>query len=346
MYLIRRIGQSLGILWGILTLLFLIFYALGDPTEYLVGESADEATRAAIRRQYGLDQPLPLQYLAYLNQLSPLGLSDSTQEELPKWVLLRLGRRELALKMPDLGRSFQTRGRVSELIGPRLEGTALLALAAMLLAAPLGILLGVLAALRYQRPADRLILSLSVLGISAPSFFVGVLILWLFAVQGRAWSGLPAGGYAFVQETFSEGRRLDLRYLLLPALALGIRPLAVFVQLTRSAMLETLGMDYVRTARAKGLSPWRVLALHALRNAINPVLTSISGWLASLLAGAFFIEYIFDWQGIGKLMIDALGTNDFPVIIACALLMGLIFTCVSLLTDLLYRWLDPRVRLG
>jgi len=138
---------------------------------------------------------------------------------------------------------------------------------------------------------------------------------------------------------------LVLRNLLLPALALGVRPLAIFIQLTRSSLLDVLSLDYVRTAQAKGLASWVVLTRHALRNALNPVLTAVTSWLASLLAGAFFIEYIFNWQGIGKLMIDALTQNDFPVIIGCALTVGSIFVLISILTDWLYAWLDPRVQL-
>jgi len=235
---------------------------------------------------------------------------------------------------------------VAELIGDRIGGTALLALAAILIAACLGLPLGVIAALRYGKPLDQGILSVSVLGVSAPSFFVGVLVAYLFAVKWQSWTGLNLSGFVWEDYLFRDGQRLVLKNLLLPALALGIRPLAIFIQLTRSSMLDVLGLDYVRTARAKGLSPRRVLVSHALRNALNPVLTALTGWLASLLAGAFFIEYIFNWQGLGKLIIDALLQTDIPVIIGGALTVGLIFVGISLLTDLLYAWLDPRVKLG
>ena len=346
-FLLKRIWQGIWVVWGIVSLLFVIFYALGDPTDYLVEDNADEATKAAIRAKYGLDKPLWSQYLTYLNDLSPLGiLGAGEMEEVPYIGIVSTEGGSFAFKAPQLGRSYQTGGRVAPMVSSRLEGTLILAISAILFAGILGILLGSWAAIRQGSALDKTILSISVLGISAPSFFMGVLIAWLFAVVLGEYTGLGVSGYMFEENLFSEGRRLVLKRLFLPALALGIRPLAVFIQLTRSSMIEVLSQDYIRTGRAKGLNRWQLILRHALRNALNPVLTSITGWLASLLAGAFFIEYIFNWQGIGKLTIDALNTNDFPVIIACALFVGLIFVVVSILTDLLYTLLDPRVKIG
>lgn len=345
-FLLKRIWQGIWVIWGIVSLLFVIFYALGDPTDYLVEDNADEATKAAIRAKYGLDQPLGIQYLTYLNALSPIGiLQVEEREEVSHLSIFSLSSSVFALKIPQLGRSYQTGGKVGDMVQSRLEGTLILALSAIFFAAILGISLGAWAALRQGTAIDKTILSASVLGISAPSFFMGVLIAWLFAVVLGDVTGLNVSGYMFEENLFSEGRHLVLRNLFLPAFALGIRPLAVFIQLTRSSMIEVLAEDYVRTGRAKGLNHTNLLLRHVLRNALNPVLTSMTGWLASLLAGAFFIEYIFNWQGIGKLTIDALNTNDFPVIIACALFVGLIFVVVSILTDLAYTFLDPRVKL-
>ena len=341
MYGLRRLIQSVGIIWGIVTLLFFIFYALGDPTAYIVGDQADEATKEAIRKKYELDKPLYVQYLNYLNDLSPLGAVDSSYSG----AYLPLISESFAFKWPNLGRSLQSRQPVGELLSNRILGTAILALAALSFAALLGIVLGILAALRHQTWVDRFILSTSVLGISAPSFFIGVLVAWIFAVEFREFTGLNVTGYIWEPYIFDSGHQLVLKNLFLPALALGIRPLAVFIQLTRSSMIEVLGSDYIRTARAKGLSDVQVIVKHALRNALNPVLTAVTGWLASLLAGAFFIEYIFNWKGIGKLMIDALNTNDFPVILGCALTIGIFFVVINILTDVLYRVLDPRVQL-
>lgn len=333
MYFLNRILQGLLVLWGIVSLLFLIFYTLGDPVEYLVEDQADADTKAAIRARYGLDQPLPVQYAKYLNQLSPLGFRDAPEQG-------------FGFKAPGLGRSYQTNQPVAEMIGSRIEGTLILALSAILIAAFLGVGLGVVAALNRDNWLDRSILSFSVLGISAPSFFIGVLVAWLFAVRFRHFTDLNVSGHLYEENVFSPGRHLVLKNLFLPAIALGVRPLAVFIQLTRSSMLDVLQADFIRTAKAKGLAPWRVQMQHALRNALNPVLTSATGWLASLLAGAFFIEYIFDWQGVGKLTIDALNTNDFPVILGAAMFIGSVFVLVSMVTDVLYRVLDPRVRLS
>ena len=298
--------------------------------------------KPAVRKKYKLDQPFILQYFYYLNDLSPIGGVDPQEET----DYLPIISHKLTLKWPNLGRSLQTRQPVAELLGNRIVGTAILAFSALAFAASLGILLGVLSAISHQSWVDKLILSTSVLGISAPSFFIGVLIAWIFAVKFRYLTGLNVTGYMWEPQIFEKGHTLVLKNLFLPALALGIRPLAVFTQLTRSSMLDVLSSDYIRTARAKGLSERRVLIRHALRNALNPVLTSISGWLASLLAGAFFIEYIFNWKGIGKLMIDALNTNDFPVILGCSLCIGIIFVGINMLTDWLYGVLDPRVKLG
>jgi peptide/nickel transport system permease protein len=346
MRIFNQLIQGILVIWGIVSLLFVIFYGLGDPTSFLVGDQADEATKASVRQKYGLDQPIAVQYFSYLNGLSPLGwLSEDAGKQTRHISLLRAGTGTISLKSPDLGRSFQSNQAVTPMISSRLEGTMILALSAIVFASVLGIGLGMLAAMKRDSWWDRGILSLSVLGISAPSFFIGVLIAWLFAVVLRDWTGLNVTGHIFEEKVFEPGREVVLKNLLLPALSLGIRPLAIFIQLTRSSMLDVLNTDYVRTARAKGLPQRTILFRHALRNALNPVITSITGWLASLLAGAFFIEYIFNWQGIGKLMIDALEKQDLPVILGTAIFIGVVFVGITILTDASYRLLDPRVRL-
>ena len=181
------------------------------------------------------------------------------------------------------------------------------------------------------------------LGVSVPSFFAGILIAWFFGYVLADITGLSMFGSLYEIDPY-KGKMLALQNLILPAIALGIRPLAIITQLTRSSMLDVLSQDYIRTATAKGLAPKTVIIKHALRNALNPVLTSVSGWLASLLAGAFFIEYIFNWHGIGKLTVDALLTADFPVVMGSVLFIALIFVIVNTLADILYGVLDPRVR--
>jgi ABC-type dipeptide/oligopeptide/nickel transport system permease component len=184
----------------------------------------------------------------------------------------------------------------------------------------------------------------SVLGISAPSFFMGILIAWLFGFVWSETTGLHMTGSLFDTDPFT-GRSLQLKNLILPALTLGIRPLAIITQLTRSAMLDVLNQDYIRTAYAKGLGHRRIIFGHALRNAINPVITAITGWFAELLAGAFFIEFIFGWKGIGKLTVDALEKLDYPVVMGSVLLTASLFVVINIIADLTYTVVDPRIKI-
>ena len=214
----------------------------------------------------------------------------------------------------------------------------------MFFALVVGITLGVISALHKDSWIDRLSLVLSTLGMSLPSFFAAILIAWLFAYVLADWTGLNMFGNLFSVDDYGEGEYLDLKNLILPAFTLGIRPLATLTQLTRNSMLEALSQDYIRTARAKGISFKRVVLRHALRNALNPVVTSASGWLASLLAGAVFVEYVFDWKGMGVVIVDALDQYDFPVVMGAILFICVLLVIINILTDLIYGWLDPRVR--
>jgi len=183
-----------------------------------------------------------------------------------------------------------------------------------------------------------------VLGISAPSFFMGILIAWLFGFVWSDITGLQMTGSLYDTDPFT-GRELQLKNLILPAFTLGIRPLAIITQLTRSSMLDVLGQDYIRTAYAKGLSRTTIVFRHGLRNAINPVITAITGWFAELLAGAFFIEFIFGWKGIGKITVDALEKLDYPVVMGSVLLTAALFVLMNILADLTYSVIDPRIKL-
>jgi peptide/nickel transport system permease protein len=343
----RRILSGLLVVWGIVTLLFVIFNLLGSPAEAMTDENTDEATRKAVESAYHLDRSLFVQYLFYLNDLSPIGMVDHFEadgKEIGHFRLLGLGQGKcLAIKAPWLRRSFQNNRKVSERLAEHLPGTIVLAVASMLFAMALGMPLGVISALKKGKWVDRLITFLTLLGISAPSFFMAVLIIRVFAVDLGPWTGFKSSGYLWEENIFSEGYRVHLANLVLPALALGLRPLSIITQLTRASMDEALAADYVRTAHAKGLSERTVLLRHAFRNALNPVLTSISGWFASLLAGAFFIETIFDWQGLGKLTIEALGAKDYPMILGSAILIGVMFVIINIVVDVLYTVVDPRV---
>ena len=224
-----------------------------------------------------------------------------------------------------------------------LPGTAMLALAAMAFASVTGILLGVIAAVKKDSWMDTTAIFSSILGISAPSFFMGIIIAWVFGFLLSRYTGLQMVGSWFDINELTGERYLTLRNLLLPAVTLGIRPLAIITQLTRSSMLDTLGQDYIRTAYAKGLSRRVVIGKHALRNALNPVITAITGWFAELLAGAFFVEYIFGWKGIGKVTVDALEKLDFPVVMGSVLISSGFFILINMLADIIYRVMDPRI---
>ncbi len=251
----------------------------------------------------------------------------------------------MALKKPYLRRSFRTRKRVDEIVIERLEGTFWLASSAMVLATILGVALGMLAALNYSTFWDRFLLSISTLGISVPSFVAAILMSMIFGYHFGDWTGLKPTGYMWEVDAINGGQRLVLANLILPCITLGIRPMAIIAQLTRSSMLEVLSKDFIRTARAKGLNKYRVIFKHALKNALNPVVTAISGWLASLMAGAFFVEHIFNWKGIGAETINAVHFLDMPVIMAMTLIVAVVFIAANIFVDIIYSTLDPKVRL-
>jgi len=345
-YIIKRILYGILVMLGIVVLVFFLFQGFGDPSRLIMGQRADAATQENIRKELYLDQPKWKQFFLYLNDVSPIGIHSSTEIKQKQLRGIFVGNEtKLGLKFPYLRRSYQTRKDVWEIIMIALPRTMLLAFAAMLIATLIGIPLGVLAAVKKDTWMDTSAVFGSILGISAPSFFMGIVIAYLFGFVWREYTGLHMTGSLYDVDPF-EGKTLQLQNLILPALTLGIRPLAIITQLTRSAMLDVLTQDYIRTAYSKGLSRRVVIWKHALRNALNPVITAITGWFAELLAGAFFVEYIFGWNGIGKLTVDALEKLDFPVVMGAVLVSSFFFIVVNLLADILYGVVDPRVRVG
>ena len=344
-FLLRKLSYGLLVLLGVVMLVFFLFNVLpGDPARLTLGQRADVTSLENVRRELHLDQPIPLQFLLYLNDLSPVSVHTQT-EGLHYVSLLHFGGdKVLVLKTPYLRRSYQGKKDVWEILTEALPGTLILAIAAMLFATVAGISLGVLSAVKQNTWMDTGAVFASVVGISAPSFFMGIVLAYLFGFVLSDYTGLHMTGSLFEIDAFA-GRTLNLRNLILPAITLGIRPLAIIVQLTRSAMLDVLHQDYIRTAYAKGLPPRIVIFRHALRNALNPVITAITGWFAELLAGAFFVEYIFGWKGIGKVTVDALEKFDFPVLMGSVLFTAGIFVMINLLADLLYTIVDPRIKL-
>lgn len=344
-FISRKLLYGLLVLVGVVILVFFLFQGFGDPARLIIGQTGDSATINNIRKELALDQPKWRQFILYLNDISPVSIyskEDIVNREL-KGIFVG-GDTRLAVKFPYLRRSYQSRRAVADVLLEALPGTLVLAFTAMLIATVLGILLGVLAAVKQNTWMDTSAVFASVLGISAPSFFMGIVLAYVFGFVLSDITGLHMTGSLYEYDVF-EGKQLQLQHLILPALTLGLRPLAIITQLTRSAMLDVLSMDYIRTAYAKGLSKRAVVFKHALRNALNPVVTAITGWFAELLAGAFFVEYIFGWKGIGKITVDALEKLDFPVVMGSVLMTATFFIVVNLLADILYGIIDPRVRL-
>lgn len=356
-YIAKRLLYGLLVLLGVVTLVFFLFNILpGDPARMVLGQRADEESIRVINRDLGLDQPLGIQYATYLNDLSPLSLHNNRSTDSPFYLspdkyapystLLSIGHTSIVIKAPYLRRSYQSQRKVGDIISGAFPQTALLAIVAMVIALLIGIPLGILSALHKDSWIDRTTLLLSTLGMSLPSFFAAILIAWLFAYVLADYTGLNLFGNLYSVDNYGEGEYIDLRNLILPAITLGIRPLATLTQLTKNSMLEALSQDYIRTATAKGISRRRVVVRHALRNALGPVTTSASGWLASLLAGAVFVEYVFDWKGLGVVIVDALDQYDFPVVMGSILFICLMLVIINILTDIAYAALDPRIRLA
>lgn len=343
---LKKIAYSFLVLLGVVALVFLMFQGFGDPAKMIVGQTGDKKTLDNIRKDLYLDQPKWKQFILYLNDVSPLAIhskADIEKKEL-KGIFIG-GNIKLALKIPYLRNSYQTKKSVGSVLMEALPGTLLLALAAMLFATVIGILLGVLAAVKKGTWMDTSAVFASIAGISAPSFFMSIVIAYLFGVVLHPYTGLNLTGSWFEMDEVTGEKYLTLKNLILPAFTLGIRPLSIITQLTRSSMLDVLNQDYIRTAYAKGLGKRTVVLRHALRNALNPVITAITGWFAELLAGAFFVEYIFGWRGIGKITVDALEKLDYPVVMGSVLISACIFILINTMADLLYSVVDPRVKL-
>lgn len=349
-YIIRKILYGLAVLWGVVTLVFFLFNIVpGDPVRMMLGQRADESDVQAIREELGLNQSVFKQYTDYLNDLMPISFYEEESRDKYDyfkkcWVLTTIGDVDVVLKTPYLRYSYQSKRSVGTILSEAFPNTLILATVAIAFALVLGVFIGVMAAVVNTDFVNKLTLFITTIGMSLPSFFAAILVAWLFGYVWESFTGLSMTGNLYSVDDYGNGSYLDIKNLILPAFTLGLRPLAVVVELTRTSLLEALSMDYIRTARAKGLKQWRIVTVHALRNAMTPVVTAISGWFASLLAGAVFVEYVFDWKGIGVIIVDALDTFDFPVIMGAVLLIGFMLIIINIVVDIIYGILDPRVR--
>jgi len=349
----QKVGYAIITVFGVVTVIFFLFSVLpGDPAQMMLGQNETQEQLQKQKEKYGFDKPISQQYLLYLNDLSPLSwhsqeASDFTYFEDDKYSgikLLNISTGGLYLKYPYLRTSFQRQDQdVVDIIKQTLPNTAILAISSIIVALLIGIFLGIISALQKDTWIDKGIQVLSTLGMSLPSFFSAILAAWLFGFVLQEYTGLNMTGNLYELDDFGEEKRLHFKNLILPALVLGIRPLAVVVQLMRSSLLEIFQQDYIRTAKAKGLNTYSIIVGHSLKNALNPVITAISGWFASMLAGAVFVEYIFGWNGLGKEIVDALNTLDLPIIMGAVLTIAIIFIIINIFVDIIYKLLDPRI---
>lgn len=305
-YIVRNLLYSILIIIGVLTVTFCLLYIIpGDPARMMLGQRADVASVEAVREELGLNRPVYIQYISFMTK---------------------------ALQ-GDLGRSYSSNREVVKTILEKFPATALLAFSALFISSIVGVLLGIVSAVKKYTLIDNSAMIFALFGISFPSFAFGLIMALVF---GHLLKWLPISGY------ISEG----FPYLILPMLTLALRPLAITARITRSSMLDVMNQDYVRTAKAKGLSSNSVIFKHTLRNALNPVVTTISASLAATLGGVFFIEYIFNWPGIGLLAIDAIFKLDFPMIQGTVLFSAIVFVVINFFVDIIYAWLDPKVKLN
>ncbi|MDP9042779.1 MAG: ABC transporter permease, partial [Bacteroidota bacterium] len=330
-HFISRLFYGSLVMLGVVVVVFFLFQGFGDPARLILGQRADAGTLNNIRKDLYLDKPKWKQFVYYLNDVSPVSIY---REEVLKsknihWIGTG-GKLKLVIKFPYLRRSYQTRREVWSMLMEALPGTIILAFLAMFIATVAGMTLGVIAAFKKDTWMDTTAIFTSVLGLSAPSFFMSIVIAYLFGFVLNQYTGLQMTGSLFDTDPFT-GREWQFRNAILPAITLGIRPMAIIAQLTRGSMLDILNQDFIRTAYAKGLSHKQVIWRHALRNALNPVITAITGWFAELLAGAFFVEYIFGWKGIGKITVDALAKLDFPVVMGSVLVTSFFFISINIL---------------
>jgi peptide/nickel transport system permease protein len=307
--ILTRLFLTLPVVWLVVSLVFLLIHLVpGDPILQMLGEGATPADIDSLRHQYGLDQPLHKQYLHYWN----------------------------GVVHGNLGDSIRLHDTVAHLVAQRYPYTLALTLAALALGLALALPAGVTAAVRRGRWLDQSLSVVSLFGLSVPGLVLGPVLILVFSIT---FGWLPVSG-----ANNGGGKSIDWHYLVLPAIAMGASLAAILTRMVRTAMLEELGQDYIRTARAKGLSEPAVVWRHALPNALVPIVTVVGLQFGALLAGAIVTEKIFSWPGLGRLVVDAISNRDYALVQGCLLSIGLTYVLVNLLTDVVYRWVNPRMR--
>ncbi len=305
-YIIKNLLYTILILFGVVTVTFCLLYVVpGDPARIMLGQRADVSSVEVVREELGLNKPIYVQYGLFISK---------------------------AVR-GDLGRSYASNRDVVKTILEKFPATALLAVSALILSSIIGIMIGIISAVKSYSALDNAAMIFALIGISFPQFAFGLIMALVF---GFLLKWFPISGY--ITEGFS--------YLILPMVTLALRPLAIIARITRSSMLDALGQDYVRTAKAKGLPYNKIILKHTLRNALNPIVTTISTSLAATLGGAYFIEYIFNWPGIGLLAFDSILKLDFPMIQGTVLFSAVVFVIINFFVDILYALLDPKIKLS
>jgi peptide/nickel transport system permease protein len=349
-----KILNILFTLFGVITVIFFLFKVLpGDPARMMMDQNENEEQLTIIKKKYGFDKPVITQYLYYLNDLSVVSIYSNNQDNFnfldnKKYTyqkIISTGNYTLVFKIPYLRESYQRKGvKVSSIILNTFPNTIVLAISSILIAVIIGILLGIFSALKKDSIIDNFIQVLSTLGMSVPSFLSAIIAAWIFGYLLSDITGLNMTGSLYELDDYGENYELKLKNLILPSLVLGIRPIAVISMMMRNSLIDVLKKNYVITAYAKGLTTFQVITRHCLKNSLNPVITALSGWFASLLAGSVFVEYIFGWNGLGKEIVYSLNMLDVPVIIGSVIVISFSFIMINIFVDEIYKILDPRIR--
>lgn len=346
-YAIKKLAYGLVIIVTVAcTISSIIYLSPVDPARLSFGQLSDAKTVEAKRRSMGLDQPLPVQLMYYLRDLSPINVVDKDNVVLESYSFVRilsLKNKIVIVKWPYLRESYQSGRPVIDILSETIPLTLILAFFSILFASILGIILGIMSAVKHGTWIEQIAMMVSTIGYSLPSYATAIFFAVIFAFLLKPITGLNLTGSLLEVNDYGEWE-VRWKNLILPVFALGLRPVSIITQLTRSAMLDNMMMPYVRTARAKGLKANTITYLHVLKNAMNPIITGISGWFASLVTGAFFVENVFNYRGLGVITVKALLDFDIPVVLGAVIFTCIMFVLINIIVDLLYAYTDPRIK--